>query len=160
VRNFLGTASSVTSTEKWLQALAAGQTFSHSVNVLAVAAQNSHAQLRNPVGSGVTALVRIYYMSAGAASNVSLTFDNVALGTDNGFGINMLSGGAASKCKVFSTTNAGILGTTVEQFQVNASTPFIPFIEWLCQLAPGQGVDLALAVVNVSLLVTWKWMEQ
>src|SRR6266850_2037921 len=58
MRQNLGTALTVTATEKWLAAVQSGQAFGQFASQNAVAAQFSYVQLFNPAASGKTLLLR------------------------------------------------------------------------------------------------------
>jgi len=159
MRQNLGTALTVTATEKWLAAVQAGQAFSGIANQAAVAAQFPHCQLFNPVGSGKTALVRAVLFQFTTASFFNVALDNVQRATDVAAGVNLLNGGAAGVCHTRAESNAVAQGTPFAQFATLANVTVLPPIEWWMQLAPGQGLDCVGTQVNTQLFGTFMWIE-
>jgi len=159
MRSSVGLNINVTATEKWLQALQAGQGFTNFANVAAVAAQFTFIQIFNPGGSGRTVLVRSFIMQMGAATFFYTAFDNTARTTDAGAGINLLSGGAAGVAHVRSETNAADSTTHFGLVAVPINQAFSPPIEWFAQLAPGQGMSCVSALVNQTLYGQFYWLE-
>lgn len=160
MRNFLGTATTVTATEKWLAALQAGQAFGGAVVVAPLAGNISEAQLFNPNASGKTALVRAIAITPNVAALCGVTFFNTALATDNGALPNLLSGAAASVCHMRSATPAAIDGTIFYEVSIAANGTHTPFVEWFCQLAPNQGMVIFVNVFNVQLTAAFMIIEQ
>lgn len=159
MRQNLGTALTVTATEKWLAAVQAGTAFSQNASQNAVAAQFSHIQLFNPAASGKTVLLRAVLASTGAAAAVGFSMDNVQRTTDAGAGVNLLDGAAASVAHLRQETNAALQGTQFGSVLTAAGVPLIIPIEWFAQLAPGQGLSTFATVVNVQLVTWFMWIE-
>ena len=160
MRQNLGTALTVTATEKWLAAVQAGTAFGMFGSQNAVAAQFSHVQLFNPVASGKTALVRAIIVATGAAGAAGFNIDNTARAVDGGAGINLINGGAAGVCHVRTEANAGVQGTQFGSVLTLASVSVVLPIEWFMQLAPGQGLTMYATAVNVQLVASFFWVEQ
>ncbi len=160
MRTWLGTASSVTSTEKWLSALQAGQCFGRFANLAAGAGVVNQVQLFNPVASGKTALVRTFVGSAANNAFINVALWDTALGTDVGAGFNLLDGGPAAACHIRTAQPAAITGSVFMEFLVIAATSFQPVVEWVAQLAGGQGIVVETRDQNLQLSCAYLWMEQ
>jgi len=159
MRQNLGTALTVTATDKWLSYIQAGQAFVLGARMAAGAGVINHVQLFNPVGSGKTVLARRVIVSCSVVDGLDLNIHNAALATDAGAGINMLSGGAAGVAHIRTQQNAAELGTVVSPVSNPALTPFVHGGDWLFQLAPGQGALVCHFTVNENLNGTWFWAE-
>jgi len=158
MRQNLGTALTVTSTEKWLSYLQAGQTFSKGA-ALAPGAAFAHIQLYNPAASGKTILLRNLFFDIGALVSVHINIDNVARVTDAGAGINMLSGAAAGVGHVRTEANAAEQGAVFNQWSPLANTVVKPYSDWVIQLGPAQGVTLVAITNNITLEAAFQWAE-
>lgn len=155
-----GLLTSTTSTEKWLAALAAGQAFAANGAIAASPGNISIAQLKNPVGSGKTLLVRTTFITISVAGLMAIGLYDVDLTSDGGAGINLLSGGAAGVAHFRFQQPAAGVGTTILQFSLQANTVFTPPFEWFAQLAPGQGLITWPLTVNVQNTTCFQWLEQ
>lgn len=160
MRNFLGTAQTVTATEKWLAAVQAGQAFFRGALVTPAAAQFAECQLINPGGATVTVLVRMALTWVnGAANAVDIRRFDTNLATDVGAGINLLTGGAAGQAHVRSAIPAALDGTFNASFIATNVSSTNAFPDWAFSLAPGQGILLANENAQVNMNVLWFWME-
>lgn len=159
MRQNLGTALTVTATEKWLAAVQAGQAFSQFASQNAVAAQFSHVQLFNPAASGKTLLLRAVIGSTNPAAAIGFSMDNTQRTTDAGAGVCLLDGAAAGVGHVRQETNAALQGTQFGSVLTQAGVPDIIPIEWFAQLAPGQGLSTFATLVNVQLVAWFMWTE-
>jgi len=153
------TVSVSANTERWLSEMRAGRGFGGFLNQVAVAAQNSHIQLFNPVASGITVIVRLVLFASVAAQGVHVSHHNTALTTLGATSRNLLSGGAAPVAEVRSQTNAGELGSQFLGLNAAAATQLQVNAEWFTEVGAGEGVLISGASVNVELLGNWLWME-
>lgn len=154
-----GGAITVTATEVWLSEIRAGRAAIGGAYQAAVAAQLSHIQLLNPVGSGKQILMRYLIVSALNAQALNIRRYDTALTTDSGSQANLLLGGAVPLGQVRTQTNAAALGTSLGSFYLPASTPVPLAPDWIAELSPGQGILFAGTVVNLDLAVTYFWRE-
>jgi len=159
MRQNLGTALTVTATEKWLAAVQAGNAFGLYASQNAVAAQFSYVQLYNPAASGKTLLLRAVVGSTGAAAAIGFSMDNTQRTTDAGAGINLLSGAAAGVGHVRQETNAALQGAQFGSVLTAVGAAVIMPIEWFAQLAPGQGLTTYCTIVNIQLVTWFLWTE-
>lgn len=146
-------------TERWLSELRAGHAFQGGVSQGPTVGNNSHGQLFNPAGSGVKVIGRFFAGGPTANTAVIMSFHNTALTTLNGNGSNLLSGGAASVAELRRQDNAGILGTTIGNFQVLAADSKQIGADWTFELSASQGFILAGNVVNVGINAVFVWIE-
>lgn|SRR3989442_1552338 len=160
MRNFVGSASTVTATEKWLQALQAGQCFARG-NLLAASVGNLNQwQLKNPAASGKTVLVRSFFITPGANNSIVISFFDTDLTTDVGAGINLLEGAAAGVAHLRTQQTAALVGTELFELSVLATSPFVSPVEWFAQLGAGQGLVVQQNNANVLGQCGFLWLEQ
>lgn len=147
----LGGFSTVTMTDRWFQELRAGRAFSGSASQGAVAGEYSHVQLLNPAGSGVQAIVAQLRAKVAVASTIELRLYDTGLTTDAGAVANLLAGGAAGASHVRRQTNVAGLGSTLSLYYLAANTPTVLWPSWGPELAPGKGVLVLCATVNIEM---------
>jgi hypothetical protein len=153
------TVSVSANTERWLSELRAGRAFGGSAQSTAVAANFSHVQLFNPVGSLITIIARLATVSLAATQNVGIGIYNTALTTLSGNGLNLLSGGAAAVGEVRTQVNGAALGTFIYLLDLAANDPKDFAAEWLLELGAGEGMIITGGVVNISVRGSFLWME-
>ncbi len=146
--------------ERWITELRAGRCFSQGSVIGPVAGQNSHIQLLNPAGSGVTAIV--YSLTPACittATDAEMRRHDTALTTAIGNGTNLLVGGAAGQCQVRGQNNAGVLGSTVF-WRLRLAAGVYQFVNWWsAELGEGEGILIALMTVNVANVCSFWWNE-
>ena len=143
----------------WLYYVRSGRAFEGYGNAGAVAAQNALVQLFNPVGSGVTVIIRAAQVYSSTAQSPAKTRFNTAFATNQSFVINFLNGGAAPKAQTRTLNQAGNNGSATGTFTILASTTFQVWPDWADVLAAGQGAHLYAPVVNTDLAVNFQWVE-
>ena len=143
----------------WLNEIRAGRAFSGETSLAASVGNNSHLQLFNPVGSGITIVVKRIVTTPLADQSVEVRQHNTALTTLGMNGINLLSGGAAAIGEVRSQQNASRLGTRFRQLSLLANVPFDFAKDWDIELGAGEGVQLIGASTNVGIIGFYEWSE-
>ncbi len=143
----------------WLYSIRQARGFVGHGQQAAVAAQNSHVQLLNPVGSGRTVIVHGLIGVQDLAGYVYVRLHDPALATLLGNGVNLAVGGAASVAELRATTNVGILGTPLRAFGMGATLAYAVVTDWFVLLAPGKGVLMAAGTLNNGLGASYEWIE-
>lgn len=129
------------------------------VNVGPLAANFSHAQLFNPVGSIITVIVDRVTVISTAATPIRLTVHNTALTFSLTAGLNKNNGGAAPVGQLRSEQSLGFLGTEVARVIANAGGYKDFGLTFPVQLSAGQGIVVVPTVVLTSLDASWEWRE-
>ncbi len=155
----VGSQASVTASEKWLTYIQAGQAFALGLINPGLAGNFSPVQLFNPVASGKTVLVRRVVASVGVTTQMILGIYNTALTTDQGAGLNLLVGGAASVAHVRSVQQVGNVGASITTLDLNSGNPQYLGPDWLCQLPAGTGIVVTSGVVAVEVGAGFYWAE-
>ena len=151
MRLSLGGFSQVTLTDRWFTELRSGRAFLGYGNQAAVAGQNSHVQFKNPAASGKQAIVARIRLRTSTSNQIDLVRYDTDLATDVGAVVNALIGGAAGVCHVRKTTNAGILGTVIDNMYAVADTWYDWFPTWGPELSPGGGIAVVCETVNIMI---------
>jgi hypothetical protein len=159
MRVTLGGNITVTALDKLYSDMRAGRAFCLGGVCVSLAGNYSHVELFNPAGSGITALVCMAIFSCGAGDQVNLRTHNAALSTDGGAGVNMLLGGAAGVCHVYTERNVALLGTAVGGLDVLASTPVKFDPGWIAELPAGRGVIVVPNTANEAAKALFWWIE-
>jgi hypothetical protein len=143
----------------WLNEIRAGRAFNLWSSLGASVGDNSHIQLINPAGSGITVIVFDILGVLSADGSLRVNTHNVNLTTDIGTGANLLAGGAASVAHVRSVQNAGVLGTLIKQMVVLARSPLRPYRDYSWELGAGEGILVAAAETNMGVNAAFDWIE-
>lgn len=127
--------------------------------VAAVAGQNGHAQVFNPVGSGKTVRVlAVSFTSTGTNMRAHIGHYNTALGTLVGTLQNIDNSLANSAAEVRTTTNAGLLFAP-DLHELGNSINVRYEEQFLAILSPGYGLCLACDLVNFSFVYSFTIQE-
>src|SRR5262245_37005460 len=151
----------VTATELWYANMRAGRCFARATGLGAGGAGNfSKAQLKNPVASGVQCVVRACIAGPVTTTDILNIYRNdTDLASDTGAGINLLIGGPGGASHARFEQTAGHPATQIGTFMTLANTSYQVAPDWLCELSPGQGVEIDMVTANLGLQVMWFWME-
>jgi hypothetical protein len=154
-----GTTISTISQEYWLSLMQAAKCFGMGTALGPVAAQFSHIQLWNPVGSGKTLLVRHVLAEMLTAGTIYLRADNVARATfdTNGNDLNLGAGGSAAE--IHTENNAALQGSRLGRHDVLASVETWWDDGWVAVITPGNGLNVIAGIVNVNLSADFTWAE-
>lgn len=126
------------------------------------AGNNSHCQLWNPVGSGVSVVISNVSFSAATAGALTMAVTNVQQPTNISATRHQskLSGGALAAAQVRTGAPAGVPAIAFQLFQINANlTLFNRFTEPVV-LTPGYGLTIAHNTANTDLLFNAEWYEE
>lgn len=145
--------------DRWLRELRAGRAFGGFASVGAGAGVQGHAQLFNPVGSGITVIVYRVYLTVLTTTSILMSHYNTALTTLATTTRNMLSGGTAPVAEVRSQTNTGSFGSLFWRSDLTASTGFNIGIEWLSELGAGEGLVILCGNNNTEMNGSYFWIE-
>ena len=143
----------------WLNEIRAGRAFVHAVRLAASVGDSGHIQLFNPAGSGITVIPYRLITATDANAALNLSQHNTELGTDNGVGVNLLSGGPASAAHLRSIDSAVGLGTILGETRSLADTPFEWYRDWLMELGEGEGLVSFSGTANILNMATFFWIE-
>lgn len=127
-----------------------------------VAAQYGHLQLWNPGGTGKNLVLAQINYSTLATAGVWMGFYNAALATDLSVYIaNKLVAAAVGVGQFRSTNNAALLFTTgFNYIHLTSSSPQLLRFSDPMVIPPGQGVVLALALLNTEFAAQFEWYEE
>jgi len=125
----------------------------------AVAVNNSHVQIYNPVGSGIQLLIHTAFIAVATTDDIEVLRFDTELTSDVGAGVNMFLGGAAANGHIRRQTNATILGTTLGVFQIIADISHSFLTPWSFELTPGQGLQFVPQTQNLAMDVNFTWIE-
>ncbi|UEP45641.1 hypothetical protein [Burkholderia sp. B21-005] len=137
--------------------------FMGSVVVNATAAICGRAQLWNPVGSGIRAVVKEVSAFAGAtAIAVAYQWNSAALANDAGAGASKLAGGAGGACHLRwdATQGAGNPAPTMVSLNIAANGNGIYEMNEPIILPPGYGLIAWNDVVNSQFGSQFEWFEE
>lgn len=125
----------------------------------AVAAQMSHVQLFNAIGSGKRCVVEATSFSATAASTVLVYSSNAAL-TLYGSCVNKHVGNGNSITKLYTTNNAAAQGVfQMLSYPIGAGVVQTINLREPIVLEPGQGVTVINSTVNTALSANFEMYE-
>ena len=116
-----------------------------------VAAQFAHAQLFNPVGSGIETYVDQIIFATTATSAWSLRTFATELTTDDGAWSNRRLGTVAGLSHVRQQNNAAALGTRIFPFRLLANTLYILRFKFPFLVVEGQGLVLLVETANIGM---------
>ncbi len=136
-----------------------GLVFHGRTNSAALAANESHVQLFNPVGSAITVLVDRATVISTVAQVIRLTHHNTALTFSLDAGLNKDIGGAAPVGQLRTQQQSGFLGTEALQVITDQSGYRDFGIIFPILLGAGEGVLLVPTTQNVGLFVMYEWRE-
>lgn len=142
----------------WLNEIRAGRAFSFASGLDPSVGNNSHIQLINPAGSGITVILFDLWVSITVTGLLQFHTHNTEL-TLISTGTNLLAGGSASVAEIRRVDNAGLLGTAVNQFLLLADTPFNAAGKWLWELGAGEGILVVPGATNNGNTATYRWIE-
>lgn len=137
----------------------AGNQFYGSVGLVGVSAQYAHAQLLNPVGSGVSVLLsRVWVNTRSATVQINLQRYDTALATLVG-GINKSLAGSSPAAEVREDNNGSPFGSRIGQIKVGNYEGVDLLRDGPLVLAPGEGVLTQMGSVNNDNFTIFEWRE-
>lgn len=137
--------------------------FGVNTESLAVAAQTSAVQFRNPPTSNAIAVLEKVYLNENVADNIvfrnGVTVDLTNIDTNRRLDSR---GRPASSMLTSHANNPAVAGTAFWRhfLQANVPSDFILFEEQEIAILPGDGILLISSAVNVNLDVSWIWRER
>lgn len=151
--------------DEWSMHVASGEAYAGEILRLGVGGEYPHAQLFNPVGSGLRVRLRSMQPMAifGIAINTNMRRHDVALTTLGAFAgpANLLGGGAAPVAELRHETNVALLGSPfwliLSAGQTRSDYP-VKHLDWGYDLLPGQGF-VQSGIVGGFLLSGFIWAE-
>ncbi len=148
-----------TSDSMWLDALRAGLAFMGAQTVGAGVGVFSEIQLKNPVASGVRALV--YRMAGFVPTGGDIVFKrhDADLAGDVGAGVNLLIGGAPGALHVRTAQPAASDGTLLSRRASGGGDDSDRFPTWCLELSEGQGILFTTDAVNTKVSAEFFWIE-
>lgn len=150
----------VISSSSFLEELLRGRAFIGGGVQSGLAANFSHIQLFNPVGSGLTVIVTSITASQGNGIDINVAVNTAALSTNITEVGNQLAGGAAPVATLNSQNNATQLGTVISREPQSGATNIINVVKGnLFALEPGNGVLINPVNQNSSLEASYSWLE-
>lgn len=133
----------------------------HGVNnSAALAANNSHVQLFNPVGSSVVVFLDDLTVGGILPLIVRVTQHTTALTFSLTAGLNKNIGGTAPVAELRNQQTSGFLGTEFANIDLGPALRQRAGIIFPVQLDAGQGVVVVPTTQNVGLFVSWEWREK
>jgi hypothetical protein len=144
----------------WLYELRNLRAFVGMVKVGASVGNFSLVQLFNPVGSGITIVVRAIIISAAATDLYTINRDNVARASLNRVGFNLDGNGADAVGQIRFETPVGVVGSRLAQWRILANTSWIVSPDWMGKLNAGNGITINGETTNQEMLATFFWSER
>lgn len=135
----------------------ANSAFMGAVGKTLLAANNTHVQLWNPVGSGKNVIVKAYSVGATSPGGINLGFNTAALATLQNQGVSKMGGGAAAAAQLRaenSTTNY-FVGSTSDSFYVQAVVSIQRVLQEPLVIAPGRGFVASVGAVDLTCVFEW-----
>ena len=160
MRAWVGSAITVTSTERWLSELRKGNAFGGTTYTSGIGGSYTFIQVKNPAASGRQALLRYVNLAVSAGASVSVGFYDTDLGTDIGAVANLLTGGAAGVCHIRTTTQAGMIGTYFWNYTLPGNTNLALERDWIVEISPGKGLIFGVQTLAIGLYASVALLEQ
>ena len=148
------------SSDRWFNDLRNGRCFAGYGPSSPTVGEYSHAQLYNPVGSGVNLLVRsCRFQPTGGSSNARLSRYDTAMATLCSTVKNLLASGGAPRGEIRTSTNIAEIGSSFMTFAAPATAPQEFLDTWTHEIPPGKGLSINVTQTGIGVIGNFIWSE-